>query len=161
MSNNELDLDKKSVRDIRNLIVADATTISPDCEIVDILKAINSDLRTRHVYVVDEENRLLGDVRMNRMVEFLFPYTAMIEKGHDVLSGKFVPFGAKTAAEIMNREPSPVTENTHLSDVARIMMREQINELPVVDDEMHVVGEVNFYEIIAAYLNEVGKGGES
>ena len=34
-------------------------------------------------------------------------------------------------------------------------MQEKINELPVLDDEHRVIGQVNIYEVIKAYLKEI------
>jgi predicted transcriptional regulator len=31
------------------------------------------------------------------------------------------------------------------------MIKEGINEVPVVDDAMHLIGEVNIFEVIEAY----------
>jgi predicted transcriptional regulator len=39
--------------------------------------------------------------------------------------------------------------------MAGILMQEKINELPVVDDDMHIVGQINIYEVIMVYLQEI------
>jgi predicted transcriptional regulator len=36
--------------------------------------------------------------------------------------------------------------------MAHILIREKINELQVVDDDMRLIGQVNMYEVIARYL---------
>ncbi len=54
----------------------------------------------------------------------------------------------------MNDEPYFVEESTPLFEMAEILIREKINELPVVDKDRRVIGQVNVYEIIAAFLAE-------
>jgi len=104
---------------------------------------------------VDEDNRLIGSVRMNAVVEYLFPFTAVLDRGNEMMVGGYVDTTPKTVSKIMNPEPVAVAETTPLSDVARILMEEKINELPVIDAERHVIGQVNVYEFIMFYLNEL------
>ena len=151
---NELLLGRKKVRDVQHLLVKDPTLVSPDADLDSVCASIVSDPKTRHVYVVDENRKLLGAIRMNKMVEYLFPYTAMVEQGTKILKGKSTSPDAKIAADVMAETELYVKESTRLSEVARIFMRERINELPVVDDDMVVTGQINFYEIIIGYLND-------
>jgi len=44
----------------------------------DLLKGILRDIRSRHVYVVDEQRHLLGVVRMFTVTELLFPVQALV-----------------------------------------------------------------------------------
>ena len=55
----------------------------------------------------------------------------------------------------MDDSPRFVKEATSLSDMANILVQEKINELPVVDDQMHIIGQLSLYEITTAYLKEV------
>jgi len=144
------------VDNIRHLLVEDPTCAAPDEPIERLLEAMVADLRTRHVYVVDEDRRLLGVVRMNRVVEFLFPYAVCGEESHDgfARAGDLVDLlEARRVREIMNPSPSAVRPTTPLAEVCRILAREQINELPVVDEQNRVVGQVNVYEVIRRYLD--------
>jgi len=144
------------VADIRHLLVEEPTCVGPDEPIERLLEAMVADLRTRHVYVVDERNRLLGVVRMNRVVEFLFPYAACGEESRDgfVRAGALLDvLDARHVREIMNPSPSVAREDTPLAEVCRLLAQEQINELPVVDEQNRVVGQVNVYEVIRRYLD--------
>jgi len=139
------------ISEIRNLIVETPTTIGADEHIDKLLEKINEDLKTRHVYVIDANNKLIGSVRMNSIVQYLFPMGAMMSVGITDKINNEVNFFSKKVSEIMKKEPFWVKENWTLSAIAMIMINEMINELPVVDDEMKLIGQVNVYEIIEAY----------
>lgn len=151
----EIMLQKIKVGDIRNLLISEPSTVTPDTTINEVLEKINEDLRTRHIYVVDKENKLIGSVRMNTIVKYLFPLSAVIhpssEDLHDVDN---INLNGSKASEIMNPKPSYVLESTNLTEMAKILLNEKINELPVVDRDMKIVGQVNVYELIQAYLEK-------
>lgn len=147
-----------TVGDIRRLLVENATVITLDKNHRDLLAKMIEDPRTRHVYVVDDRGVLIGSVRMNTIVEYLFPLSSAIERGGAQTIGSLAMFASGGIEELMNEDPCFVEESTSLSDVARIMIREKVNELPVVDNEHRVIGEVNVYEIIAAYLKDSERG---
>jgi len=149
-----MQLGNMKVKEVQHLLVENPSVIKEDATIEQVLAKINEDPRTRHVYVVDNCNKLIGSVRMNTVVKDLFPITAIVDGLDDVSHDCFVSFGVKTVNSIMNEKPLFVKGETLLSEMAKILMHEKINELPVVDDEMKVIGQVNVYEVIKAYLKE-------
>lgn len=149
---NELLLGRKTVSEVKDLLVKNPTVVRLNDSLDSVCASVVHDPKTRHVYVVDDDNRLLGSIRMNTMVEYLFPYTTMVEQSSKILKGKAVGPDATHAEDVMDEKPLHVKESTTLSEVARIFMRERINELPVVSDDMVIIGQVNFYEIIIGYL---------
>jgi len=55
----------------------------------------------------------------------------------------------------MNFNPNFVYPETKLSKMIEIMIKENVDELPVLDKEMKVIGEVNSLEIIS-YIKKQG-----
>jgi len=143
------------VADVRDLLVGKPSVIGPDQTEQELLAKIVEDPRTRHVYVVDEKHVLIGVVRMNWVVEHLFPFSSVIERGTQLIVAGLASFEGRTVAELMDDNPHFVYESTTLSEMATILMQEKINELPVLDDERRVIGQVNIYEVIKAYLKEI------
>jgi CBS domain-containing protein len=146
-------LGKMKVSDLRHLLIQKPTIISPDASIDELLKKMIEDPRTRHVYVVDSQMRLIGSVRLNRIIEYLFPFAALIEQGSQLFEKGIVLGAEKTVKDLMNCEPFSVEESTSLSEMAKILIREKINELPVVDQEGKILGEINVYEVVYGYLS--------
>ena len=89
---------------------------------------------------------------MNSVVEYLFPYDAIIEQ-NSLYDAYLSDVGAHTAADLMASPAVRVTGETSLGEMARLLMREGINELPVVDGQEHLIGQVKMYETISAYLS--------
>jgi Mg/Co/Ni transporter MgtE len=144
-------LGKMAIREVRNLVVKNPTTIKLNDNMDELLKIVNEDLKTRHVYVVDETNKLIGSVRMNSIVQYLFPMAAVLSSGITSTTKLNVNLFSMEVADLMKTDPFSVKESTSLSEMAIIMIKEQINELPVVAADMTLIGQVNVYEIIEAY----------
>lgn len=141
------------VKDIHHLLVENPASVPPESPLRDVLAKMTEDLRTRQVYVVDSKDHLLGAVRMNSVVEYLFPYDAIIEKNISLYHTYLPEIGAQTAADLMISPAVRVTGETTLGEMARLLMREGVNELPVVDEQDRLIGQVNMYEAISAYLS--------
>ncbi len=143
------ELGRLKIKDVMYLVVENPTIIKKENNMSELFKAMNSDLKTRHVYVIDNDNKLIGSVRMNSIVKYLFPMSAVLSAGMNTSSN--VNTFSTTVEDIMNKNPFSVKENDKLSSIATTMIKEQVNELPVVDDNMKIIGEINVYEIIEAY----------
>ncbi len=146
-------LSQVTVKSISNLIVKKPALVTPDSSIEDMMRAVIEDTRSRHAYVVDADGRLIGAVRVNNIIQYLFPSTVLLEIDGSPRVSSFLEYSNATKVkDIMNTRPKHVYETTTLSKMVRIMMEEKINELPVVDRAMKVIGEVNLLEIIAYSL---------
>ena len=70
-------LNAMTVDDVWELVVDNPSTIRPDALLAELLEKMVEDTRTRHVYVVDKQQRLLGVVRMTTVTGLLFPLQAL------------------------------------------------------------------------------------
>lgn len=150
-------LNKKQVKDVCRKLISMPAVVKQNATMNEVLKSVMDDTRTRHAYVVDETDKLVGEILMNSLVEFLFPYVAMVTTPSAANATEVFRWGANLAGEIMDTEPSYVTEDSSLAEAAKIFLRDKINELPVVDSEMHLVGQISFYEIIMEYQEAQNK----
>jgi len=142
------------IRDVHRMIVENAATIGPDSSMRQLLERIVEDPRTRHAYVIDENNRLIGSIRLNTVLRRLFPMITAIPSEGGMLT-LLSYLSAEKVRDLMNTNPSSVREDNTVADAVQLMTQEQVNELPVVNDSGEVVGEINFLEIIAAYLKQM------
>jgi len=148
-------LSKVKVKDIMHLIVKKSTTISKDSSLDQLLSKILEDTTSRHVYVVNEGNKLIGSVRLNNTIKYLFPAISLQENTDVFEIGSYMEYSnAQKVEDIMNTVCSYAFDDSMISDVIRIMIREKTNELPVVDKEFRVIGEINVLEIIMYYLKQ-------
>jgi len=119
-------LGRMAISEVRNLIVKEPTTIKLDDEMDELIKKINESLKTRHVYVVDENHKLIGSVRMNSIVQYLFPMAAILSAGITSTTRLNVNLFSVKVADLMKTDPFSVKESTSLSEMAIIMIKEQI-----------------------------------
>ena len=144
-------LGKMQVFEVRNLVVETPTTIGPNENMDELLVKINEDFKTRHVYVVDKADKLIGSVRMNSIVQYLFPMGSVMSSGLSTIGNMEINFFSHKVSDIMKRDPFFVKEDAALSSIARLFINEKINELPIVESDMTLIGQINVYEIIEAY----------
>ena len=109
---------------------------------------------SRHVYVLGEGEKVVGSIRLNCLIEFFFPYSAFL--GSQVLDRLFNLVMKKSVQEFMLRNFSYVHEETKATETLTIMLREKVNELPVVDNQMRLMGEVNMLEVVKFYFDRNG-----
>ena len=145
-------LNALTVEDIWELVVDNPSTIGPDASLAELMEKMVDDTRTRDVSVVDKQQRLLGVVRMTTVNGLLFPLQALVAEMSEPYLFRHVNLGGQTVRDVMNKEPRSVQADTGLQDMARVFLKEKITELPVVDKANLLIGQVNMYEIIKAYL---------
>ena len=100
MSNHK-NLASLKVRDIDHLLVVEPSWVYESASIDEVMQKMLADLRTRWIYVIDAQKKLLGGVPMNAVVEFLFPLEALVEHPEPLYEGYFPKAGAKTARDLM------------------------------------------------------------
>lgn len=150
----KIKLGNMKVSDIRHLLVEDAATVKHTDSVEELLKKVVEEPRTRHVYVVDDAGKLLGSVRMNTIVQYLFPFASVVSHASTYPQNEFLAFRTQKVTDLMKPDPFYVKEDDTLSHMALILIQEKINELPVVDVDQKVIGQVNMYEAIRVYLTE-------
>lgn len=143
----EKKLSEYMVSDARHIHTQKPVTVEADASVTSILEAGIAERHCNNVYVVDSQNTLLGMIKTKDILKRLFP---VISLANGISGGiDSIPiFNATAAREIMMPALS-VTESTSLGKVASIFIRENILELPVVDDNKKIIGHIDASEIIA------------
>ena len=141
------------VKEIKNRITVKPPVVRENASIEDIIKKLLEDPRSRSVYVVDDSGILKG----------IIP-TDVILKATHLLKGKrtvndedtFEDITISTAriARDLMHNPVYVHEDDDVLDVLESMVEEGFQELPVVNDENKVTGDLNCLEIISALWEE-------
>ena len=57
----------------------------------------------------------------------------------------------ETVGEVMTRDVLTIQPNAELSDAAAVMVREDVNRLPVVDGDARMLGILSRLDVVAAY----------
>jgi len=135
-----------TVSDIRELLVQKATSVYENDSVYTVIDKLLENPISRHVYVTDENNKMVGSIRMNNLIEYIFPFeTYWLKKNYD---DYIEVFYRETAGEIMTKDFVYVKNETTLGEMVLIMDKTKINEMPVLDNENNICGEVNFLEVL-------------
>jgi len=149
-------LAKIKVKDIDHLVAQNPKIINQDCSLDELLSKILEDSHSRHVYVINEKNKIVGSIRLNNAIRYLFPTVALIEESEFFDINDYMNYSsAKKVKDIMNRVFSLVFEDMYLTEMIRIMIKEKVNELPVINKNYEIIGEVNVLEIISFYQKNI------
>ncbi len=142
----------KRVRDVRNLITQEPTVARRDESLVEVARKIVENPKTRSVYVVDSQNRLVGIIPVIELVQYL--YYRDIPQEY-VLYHPPMALSKDTRAEDIMLPPEFVKDDDNLRDAIRKMFKNNLKELPVVDEDMRIIGDLNILELIVAWLESV------
>lgn len=136
------------VRDLLPFSQSAPSLVRTDATLRDVVGKLVEDRATREVYVVDEENRFQGVITVRRLARFVF--SALVpdrSSATDLLE----LVSAENAEDLAIRKSACVHEDDPFEHVIDLMLRHEINEMPVVDDERVIVGNVNLLEILGAW----------
>ena len=136
------------VSDVRHIRTPFPVTIRAEDSICSILQVEISEKHCRNIYVVDANETLLGVIRIKDVLRSLFPLTSLSEGISDGLNS-LPRLNADTAEKLMTKPALCVTESTPLNQAALILIKENLFELPVVDAQNRIIGQVDASEIIA------------
>ena len=95
--------------------------------------------------IVDNDHHLIGILSKEDMLQVLYPdfraYTTDLEHIDDSLDDReFATTVKKRVSEVMNRNVIHTHKLTAVMRVLGRMIAHSVNQLPVVDDENHVIG---------------------
>lgn len=150
------------VGDVYELIVKRPTTVARDAKISKIIDGMVENTVSRKVYVIDEGRKLLGIVNTDTILRLIGYRTGVRDKG--ALS--FYRFLRDTLKEDIADLVTPtrsVTKDDRLVDALEIMIKDHVNDLPVVDAEGRLIGELVSLELFLKgrelFHDEIDKGG--
>jgi len=101
------------------------------------------------IYVVDKERRLLGTIDVRGLLEHFLPHMF----GVDILGeGILESLHGEKAKDLISETPVYVTEEEDLESAMKLLIENELDELPVIDKDQKVIGELNILEILSIWL---------
>ena len=116
----------RKVKRAESGMIYDPVTISKEATVGDALQLMKEN-RIGGIPVVDAEKRLIGIVT-NRDLRFQTDMSIPI-------------------AEVMTCDRLVTTNNPNLSEASQILLKNKIEKLPVVDENMHLIGLITYRDI--------------
>lgn len=139
---------KIKVASIRKFVTEYASIVNEDADSMEIAKNIVKDPKTRSVYVVNKNEILVGLIPVSYLVQYLF---------YEYVPDEFLYYQAvKPLEEVKAKDimipPVFVKEDDTLETAFKKMASHNIRELPVVNDDMKIIGDLNILELIIAWI---------
>ncbi len=137
------------VGSIRNLITREASIVHEDDELLKVAEEIVRDPKTRTVYVVNSEGKLVGLIPVLELVQYLYYDSIPME----YIMYRFpLTLSREPRAKDIMLPPVYVKDDESLQSALVKMFKNGLKELPVVDDDMRVVGDLNILELIVVWV---------
>ncbi len=129
------------VRDHFQKITIEADIVGVETSIEDIIEVVSRNTAARSVYVVDEEEKLVGIISVKEILNIMgakYLKKRSVALAHGIL--------AKTAADIM-RDAECVGPDDDLEVALKVSVIHGIEDLPVVENEK-IIGNLDCFELI-------------
>jgi len=142
-------VDKTSIKDMRMLVTPYPSFVKASATTDEIAKSFITNPNLKSVYVVDDKLRLIGNITLKNLIKHEFI---------DLVPNSFEYFdalefiGKKTAEDLMTRALYVKDKDT-LKEAFVKMYEHDVEELPVVDDDHHLIGNIDILELLT-YLIE-------
>ena len=139
---------------VSDLMLKKFVRVAEDEMIWDVITDLDKDKRTRLACIVDKDNRLKGMITPRMfikmvMVAGLGHFRESSASWGEVLS----TMTQKKAGEIM-APPLSARPTQTIDEALQFMLDNNLFELPVVDENNILVGELNFFKIIVNWARE-------
>ncbi len=143
----EIDIRDVRVKDVYDTMVGKPAIVREDAQLKDAVDAMTVNHISRKVYVVDAEGKLLGAITMETMLKKVGYLVGVREKGV-VSFFKFVTGILEDDVTEFMDKPVTVTNDNLVLEAMKKMVDNHLNDLPVVDEEGKIIGELNSLEIL-------------
>ncbi len=140
---------KITVKSIRTLITQEASVVHEDDSLLTVAREIIRDPKTRSVYVVNSKDKLVGIIPVIELVQYI--YFDMIPQDYITYRFPLLLSGETLAKDIM-LPPVYVKDDESLKSALIKMFKNNLKEIPVVDEELHVIGDLNILELIKVWV---------
>ncbi len=139
----------KRVGEIRSLMTSKPSIVKESCTLAEVAKKIVEDARTRTVYVVNDDEVLTGIIPVMELIQYI--YYRSIPQEYVLYRFPILLSTSPTAKDIM-LSPVYVRDEDDVEDALIKMFKNRLEEIPVVDERLHVTGNLSILELIVAHI---------
>jgi CBS domain-containing protein len=134
------------VGDVYEQIVKKPSVVRRDSKIKEVIESMLQNPLSRKVYVVDADGKLLGMVNTETVLR-LIGYRVGVRELGGLSFYRFMRDMFKEEVSTLIAPTRSVTRDTKLTEALDTMIREHVNDLPVVDADGRLIGELVSLEL--------------
>jgi len=140
------------VKEVHKLLTK-PSLVNENASLKEVVESITEDPKTRAVYVIDDDKKLKGIIVLKAVLKSAF-LESIPEPYLSFSSLMSVRPKIKEARDMMV-PPIYVKERNTIKDAFILMMQNDLEEIPVVDDDLKVIGDLNMLEILKLWAQKV------
>lgn len=125
--------------------------ITAEAGLRQVAEKMIEDPKAREVYVVDEEERLVGVITLRRLMHWVFSSQLSSDTSPTAL---LELIGSETAGDLALRKPVYIHADDSVEKLLQVIFRYDLNEIPVISHEGYIVNNLNMLEVLSAWLEE-------
>lgn len=122
-------------------------TVGEDAVFKEAVEAMIRDSETRKVYVLDANSRLVGTITLETLMRYAGYSLGVRKTGITSFLKMLGEISDDKVTEFMSK-PIRVFEDELLVNVAKLMVEHHLNDLPIVNRDNILVGELNGLDIL-------------
>jgi CBS domain-containing protein len=134
------------VGDVYDKIVLKASQVKRDAPIGDAIDQMLANPLSRKVYVTDDNGKYIGTVSTEAILR-LIGYRVGVRDSSSLAFFRFLRDMFKEDVQSIMVKGRTVTRDTVLTSAMKIMMDDHLNDLPVVDADGKLIGELVSLEL--------------
>ncbi|UCD83551.1 MAG: CBS domain-containing protein [Deltaproteobacteria bacterium] len=146
---------KTTLKEAGEIIRVEASVVAMKATLPEMVQKVIDNPRTRTLCVVDEEEKLIGIIPSRTLDDDVFRRIVpekFIQRHYGAKKLLKYLAGPELTAESIMRRPRFAKPNSTLAEVLRILYENDLEGIPIVDDELKIVGYVDMHEILAVWL---------
>lgn len=151
----EMSLD--TVADVYDRMVVKPAKVNKGALMHEALQALIENPSTRTVYVLDQKDKPLGAISPRVLLRASSARFGVRKDGVFSFVNYLGDLFTESVDELM-RDTTPITKKETLKKVLKIMEENKQIDLPVVDEQGRLIGELNGMEIIKLGIDVIRKG---
>ena len=144
------------VKDVMQMMKSEIPCIDEKADVTVVFNVLN---KTDHIWVMasEEPTKLLGIITESDTIALLSPPLTSLQS-FDKPDPRSLQYGViMTAGEIMSKKPVTTSQDEKIKDVLKKMKEQKIKQLPVVDKNNQLLGEVSLSHLIQEYSKHLAQ----
>jgi CBS domain-containing protein len=138
------------IKEMRMLVTPHPAFVNKDASADEIAKTLIANPRLKSVYVVDDELKLIGKITLRMLIKHEF----MEFVPRDFSYFYNLDFVGKKAAEDLMVSPIYVKDDDTLKTAFVKMYENDLDELPVVDENLRLIGNIDMLELLTMLIEK-------
>lgn len=143
---------KKKIEEVAaNLRDRELPVIHENAEVKEIVEGMIKFGHSRILYVVDDERRLLGTISLGALVRHAF------SRSHEPRIHPrrlMTAITVEHARHMMQKHPVFAKRGEEIKIVLQRMIKSNVKELAIIDDERRIVGDITMLDLLEFLLTE-------